>query len=104
VIGGAGENILIGGETVHDLVPAALDAIMREFARTDEDFTTRLTHLLSGDGANGDSLLNPTTVSTREETNSLAGGKYRANWFFVKDRRDVIKPGTLHRFDVITKL
>ncbi len=101
--GGKGDNILIGGITSYDLQTVALEALMNEFARADEDFFTRLSHLLSGDGANGDSLLNSTTVHTDEETNLLSGGP-EYNWFFVSDGQDTIKPGSLRPGDVVTKL
>ncbi len=79
--GGAGDNILIGGTTSYDLQAAALEAVMSEFARTDERFLTRLTHLLSGNGANDPVMLNPGTVQSDDEVNILTGGTGR-NWFF----------------------
>jgi Ca2+-binding RTX toxin-like protein len=103
VTGGTGDNILIGGTTSYDVEPAALDALMKELARTDEDFITLLAHLLSGDGENGDTLLNPTTVQSSADNNVLAGGPGN-NWFFVTDGNDTIKSGTLRPGNVVTKL
>ncbi len=103
VTGGAGDNILIGGTTSYDLEPAALDALMQEFARSDEDFITRLAHLLSGDGKNNDTLLNSTTVPASATNNVLAGGPGN-NWFFVPEVNDTIKSGTLRPGNVVTKL
>jgi hypothetical protein len=103
VTGGTGDNILIGSVSSFDLEPAALDALMQEFARSDEDFVTRLAHLASGDGSNGDTLLNPTTVATTADKNVLAGGPGN-NWFFVTDGNDIIKSGTLRPGNVVTKL
>ena len=103
VIGGAGDNILIGGVTAYDLVPAALDALMLEFAGTDGDFLTRLTHLLGGDGANGPTLLNPATVRADPSANFLSGGPGN-NWFFARAGVDTITPGTLRPGNVVTKL
>ena len=102
-IGGQGDNILIGGTTSYDLQATALEAVMSEFARTDEDFLSRLTHLLSGDGSNGDTLLNPTTVASHKKGSVLSGGA-GANWFIVADGKDQIKAGTRHTNDVVTKL
>jgi Ca2+-binding RTX toxin-like protein len=103
VTGGTGDNILIGGTTSYDVEPAALDALMKELARTDEDFITLLAHLLSGDGENGDTLLNPTTVQSSADKYILAGGPGN-NWFFVTDGNDTIKSGTLRPGNVVTKL
>ncbi len=103
VTGGTGDNILIAGITSYELEPAALDALMQEFARTDEDFVTRLAHLLSGDGTNGDARLNPTTVQTVKARNVLSGGPGN-NWFFKSSGNDTIKAGTLRPGNVVTKL
>ena len=104
VMGGAHDNILIGGTTSSDLQPAALEAIMQEFARTDEDFLTRLpAHLLSGDGSNAAALLNPTTVASHDKGSVLTGGA-GPNWFIVADGKDQIKAGTRHKNDVVTNL
>ncbi len=73
VQGESGDNILIGSVTSFDLEPAALDALMQEFARTDENFVTRLAHLLSGDGENADTLLNPTTVQNSADNERPRG-------------------------------
>ena len=77
---------------------------MSEFARTDEDFLTRLTHLLSGDGVNDPAYLNPDTVIDDDSANVLTGGT-GANWFFAPRRQGrhlaqlaAHKPG-----DVVTK-
>ncbi len=103
VTGGAGDNILIGGTTSYDLEPDALDALMQEFTRSDEDFITRLAHLLSGDGKNNETLLNSTTVPASATNNILAGGPGN-NWFFVAEVNDTIKSGTLRPGNVVTKL
>ena len=76
---------------------------MQEFASTDEDFITRLAHLLSGDGKNNGTLLNPTTVETSATNNILVGGPGN-NWFFVTEANDTIKSGTLRPGNVVTKL
>ena len=102
IIGGPGNNLLIGGSTPYDLKPEILDALMLEFSNAQEDFLTRLTHLLSGGGANGSSLLNSATVVADGAPNVLTGGT-GPDWFFVRDGKDRITPGTLHPGDVVTK-
>jgi Ca2+-binding RTX toxin-like protein len=103
IIGGASENILIGGDVSEDLTLAALGAVMSEFGRSDEDYITRLTHIMSGDGTNELALLNAGTVQGDGVANVLTGGAGR-NWFFVADGIDQIKAQTLHKNDVVTKL
>ncbi len=84
VVGGSGDNILIGGSISADLSLTVLDAVMAEFARTDEAFVTRFTHILSGDGTNDPSLLDPDSVTDDGVANVVTGGP-GANWFFVPD-------------------
>jgi hypothetical protein len=43
--GGAGDDVLMGGTTDHDANPAALDALMAEWSRTDLDYRSRIDHL-----------------------------------------------------------
>ena len=101
--GGKGDNILIGGTTSYDLQATALEAIMTEFDRPDEDFLTRLTHLLSGDGPNDPVMLNPGSVQSDGAANVLTSGA-GANWFFTVAGLDVIKPEGRKSGDVVTPL
>jgi RTX calcium-binding nonapeptide repeat (4 copies) len=103
VVGGAGQNILIGGTTAYDLDTASLDLLMQEFAQPNESFVVRLANLLSGGGANGEVLLNPTTVSKFGQAATLTGGT-GPNWFFVRGGLDRISFGTSHPKDVTTNV
>jgi RTX calcium-binding nonapeptide repeat (4 copies) len=99
--GGSGDNILIGSTTSYDLQAAALEAVMSEFARTGEDFLTRLTHLLSGNGANDPVMLNPGTVQSDDAVNILTGGT-GPNWFFQSAGPDLINAADRKPGDVVT--
>ncbi len=70
--GGGDEDILIGGSTDYDTAPAALNAIMAEWARTDIGYETRVANLQSG--ANGVPALNANTVHSNGQANQLRGG------------------------------
>jgi hypothetical protein len=98
VLGGTGDNILIGGGVASELTLSALDAVMREFTRTDEDFLTRLTHILSGNGTNDPAYLNPDTVVNDGAANVLTGGS-GSNWFFAPD---ALTPKARKPSDVVT--
>src|SRR5262249_54232815 len=71
--GGGDDDILIGGTTSYDANPAALDALMAEWRRTDQTYAQRHTHLRLGGGLNGTTLLNTTTVHDAG-TDTLTGG------------------------------
>jgi Ca2+-binding RTX toxin-like protein len=88
VFGGNGGNILIGGTTDYDTNVKALAALLAEWGRTDEDYLTRVGHLLgpaaggSVGGANGAFYLNPATVHDDGATDVLFGGRGQ-DWFFA---------------------
>jgi hypothetical protein len=71
--GGAGEDILVGGSTAYDATPAALDAIMSEWTRTDLPYSGRVHHLLFGEGANGAVLLDRAAFASNGLVNTLFG-------------------------------
>src|SRR5262249_23535620 len=50
LIGNADDDILIGGFTDFDTQPAALAAVMAEWARTDLTYAQRIDHLQNGGG------------------------------------------------------
>jgi hypothetical protein len=87
LFGGAGDNILIGGivsdgTTDYDTSDAALEALMTEWDRTDEDFSMRIADLEAGVDANGmHASLTANTVHADQATDTLVGGGQ--NWFFV---------------------
>ncbi|MCI0458775.1 MAG: M10 family metallopeptidase C-terminal domain-containing protein [Gemmataceae bacterium] len=80
--GGAGEDILIGGTTSYDTKAAALTAIMAEWTRTDQTYSQRIGHLVSGGGRNGSTLLNTSKVTDDGVRDTFMGGS-ELDWFFV---------------------
>jgi hypothetical protein len=76
--GHAGEDILIGGTTVWDADPVALNSIMAEWTRTDLTYIERVNHLLNGGGLNGGYTLNASTVHGNGVADYLEGGY--ADW------------------------
>jgi hypothetical protein len=96
IFGGNGDNLLLSGSTAYDMNLVALQVIMREWTRTDADFSTRLAHLRTGGGLNGDFLLDATHVFGDGVQNAVTGGSGQ-NAFFVQPS-DVIRkvqPGDL---------
>ncbi len=82
--GSYGGAILVGGPTDHDTNVAALLALMKEWGRTDANYTTRVKHLsgsLSG-GLNGSIRLTSTTVRDDNAIDSLYGWA-GMDWFIV---------------------
>jgi hypothetical protein len=74
LIGGNGENVLIGGSTQWDSDTTALAAIMAEWTRTDLAYADRVDHLLNGGGLNGSYVLTASTVTGNGGGNTLLGG------------------------------
>jgi hypothetical protein len=69
LIGGNDDDILIGGTTTYDTDPTSLQNIMIYWSGTD-DYTTRVTNLLSGTGV---PRLDATTVTGNGGGNTLTG-------------------------------
>ena len=69
--GGDDDDLLIGGTTAYDMDVAALMAIMDYWSGTSDDYATRVSNLLAG---NGVPLLDPSTVSSNGGGNTLTGG------------------------------
>src|SRR5262249_22096544 len=89
--GGEGEDILIGGSLVYDAERArAVVSIMKEWTRSDADYTTRINHLRNGGGLNGPYRLNTSTVSPDAGGNTLTGSSDALDWFFAQLSLDVI--------------
>ena len=84
--GNMGENILIGGNTAHDANDVALNAIMKEWTRTDMAQSRRIYHLrgeyasIYGTGHNGSYYLNSSSVYDDAARDYLLGGS-RSNWY-----------------------
>jgi Ca2+-binding RTX toxin-like protein len=62
LVGNAQDDILIAGTTDYDRNAVALDLVVREWARTDADFATRVGHLT---GAAAGSLAGPVILTDR---------------------------------------
>lgn len=71
--GGEGDDLLLAGSTPHAASVAARDAIMAEWTRTDASYADRVTHLLTGGGLNGSTLLNRQTYTADPSANTLRG-------------------------------
>jgi RTX calcium-binding nonapeptide repeat (4 copies) len=85
--GGGNDDILIGGSSDYDANVAALLAVLKEWGRTDADYTTRVKHLngtLSG-GLNGSYRLTATTVHDDAAADSLFG-EAGTDWFFAQKK------------------
>jgi hypothetical protein len=84
---GSGGAILIGGPTDSDANVPALLALMKEWGRTDANYSTRVKHLngsLSG-GLNGSYRLTKTTVLDDSATDYLYGDA-GLDWFVVSGK------------------
>lgn len=71
---GAGEDLLIGNATIYDGNLAALGALMSEWGRTDQDYSSRAQHL-QGDagGLNGETFLDESTLLEDAVMDTLYG-------------------------------
>jgi hypothetical protein len=81
LMGGTGEDILIGGTTSWDNDPVAIAAIMAEWSRTDIGYRQRMVHIVRGGGLNGTYRLNPTTVFGNGKANPIQGKSGRDLFF-----------------------
>jgi hypothetical protein len=97
LVGGSGEDILIGGTTTWDTNSAAIAGIMAEWTRTDLNFRQRIVHILRGGGLNGSFVLNPSTVSSNGKANLLKG--MGSNDVIFRDSFDTVEQDT--SFDVV---
>jgi hypothetical protein len=71
--GGDSDDILIGGQTSYDRQIPALQALMNEWARADEDQATRADHVHNGTGIAGGFHFDGTTVQSNGGGNWLQG-------------------------------
>jgi hypothetical protein len=91
LIGGNGDDILIGGTTNWDADPqwrAAFTAIMAEWTRTDLGYIDRVDHIMNGGGLNDPFLLNASTVFNNGGGNMMLGnngGAGEMNLFYGLD-------------------
>jgi RTX calcium-binding nonapeptide repeat (4 copies) len=87
IVGNADDDILIGGFTVYDASTEALCAIMQEWTSA-ATYAQRISHLASGGGLNGSTLLNVSTVS-KDFRQDVLTGSAGFDWFQV-DAWDVV--------------
>jgi Ca2+-binding RTX toxin-like protein len=83
--GGDDDDIVIGAGTVFDTNIPALQAIQKEWTRTDADYLTRIGHLkgtIAG-GLNGPTFLNSSTIHD-DAIADIAAGAAGQDWFFTK--------------------
>jgi Ca2+-binding RTX toxin-like protein len=97
LIGGGAEDILIGGTTAYDTNDTALQQIMTEWARTDEDYYRRVANLTQG---NGVPLLDATTVKSNGGGNTMLGNGPLDLYFGNSslDSTDWVGDQTIERF------
>jgi Ca2+-binding RTX toxin-like protein len=82
VTGGASDDIVIGGTTTFDTNTKALASILKEWQRTDKNYSQRIADLKTGGGFNGNNLLVwGTTVLDNNAADTLTGGP-GLDWFF----------------------
>jgi hypothetical protein len=82
-------NLLIGGSTAYDLDPAALDAILVEWQRSDEDYETRVANLRDGVNDGQYKLVLGDTVLDDGAADLLRGGDSR-DWYWANVVQDTI--------------
>ena len=89
MIGGPDDDLLISGYTSYDRDTTALDAILAEWQRTDEDYATRITNLRNGVGSGGYHLVLGETVLDDGAADVLTGAG-GMDWFWANVDQDTI--------------
>ena len=86
---GSGDAILIAGTTSFDL--AALEAILAEWARTDESYSQRISHIhgFTTGGLNGSYYLQASTVQVDSSGSDTLTGGGGADWFWANVAVDI---------------
>ena len=87
----SGDTILIGGSTNFDKSLAALEAILAEWARTDETYAQRVGHIhgFTTGGLNGNYFLKASMVNCGATADTLNGGS-GLDWFWANLALDTI--------------
>jgi VCBS repeat-containing protein len=88
ILGNNDDDILIASQTVHDYDVDAINHIMAEWLAA-TDYTTRVNHLRSGGGLNGNFLLNENTSFLDNDEDQLIGGS-GMDWFLASEDEDSI--------------
>jgi Ca2+-binding RTX toxin-like protein len=89
--GGNDDDILIGGTTAFDNQKQPLLALLKEWSRTDLNYTGRTNHLsgATGGGLNGTTVLNATTVFDDNKVADTLWGRGGLDWYFTGTRDTV---------------
>src|SRR5262249_50750903 len=82
LVGGSGDDLMIGGSTAYDTNAAALASILSEWSRTDRDYLGRIADLRNGGGYNGTNLLTASTVTDDGAGDTLTGSAGH-DWFWA---------------------
>jgi Ca2+-binding RTX toxin-like protein len=94
VVGVSSDDILVAGFTTYDANEAALNAILREWSRTDASYATRVSHLmgLSSGGLNGSTYLKTDgsgqTVWDDYDDLDILYGMSGTDWFLYNSGAD----------------
>ncbi|MFN0056255.1 MAG: ELWxxDGT repeat protein [Planctomycetales bacterium] len=92
IFGGDDDDILVHGnvsyfnESDGVLNRSAIDAIMAEWTRTDEDHAVRVSHLRTGGGLNGSTIL----IGLDDDSHDLLDGGNGLDWFLYDAELDSI--------------
>ena len=73
-------DLLIAGATTHDSDPEWLNAIFREWSKSNHSYADRVANLRNGDGLNRGAVLNSDTVRGDGGTSQVTGGS-GMDWF-----------------------
>jgi hypothetical protein len=90
--GGSGDDILIAGITSYDTNLTALEAILVEWARTDELYFQRVSHIhgWTTGGLNGSFFLRSNTVTVDSTGSDTLTGGSGMDWFWANVAMDTI--------------
>ncbi len=88
LIGGSGNDLLIAMSSVYDANPTALEAIQKEWVRTDISFSQQVIDLTQGGGLNGSYVITAATTLNDGVPDILYGGP-GSDAFFV-DNGDLV--------------
>jgi Ca2+-binding RTX toxin-like protein len=91
ITAGSGDTILVGGSTNFDRNLSAQEAILAEWARTDETYAQRVSHIhgFTTGGLNGRFFLKASTVHFGASPDTLNGGS-GMDWFWANVAMDTI--------------
>lgn len=92
LLGGDGDDLQVAGTTTQDANPAGLWSLMKEWTRTNETYTQRLSHLRGPiGGLNGSLFLDASAIVSDSDVDLLTGGTGTDVFYFnsnagIKDK------------------